>query len=214
MKIFLICPVRKAGDETTKRIAAYVATCESEGHIVHWPARDTKQNGDPIGIRICTDNREAMFSSDEVHVWYDPESRGSCFDIGMANIFRSTTLRPVEIANPEDFLRAPHTPQWFLLIHITTRSTFELTHIRAKLPHDCMDFINMHSSPGDDGTVTLHTSPNDVGALCVYGTIFASMRDDKRRIVLDVAIAPTPDKSFDNLLLWLADYTKDGPRTI
>ena len=40
MEIFLICPVRKAGDAVNERIAAYVAELESGGDHVHWPKRD------------------------------------------------------------------------------------------------------------------------------------------------------------------------------
>jgi hypothetical protein len=85
MRIFLICPVRYAGEAHSRKIAEYVRQQENvEGNTVHWPARDTLQTGDPIGTRIIGDNFFAMSISQEVHVWYDITSQGSLFDLGMA----------------------------------------------------------------------------------------------------------------------------------
>lgn len=215
MKIFLICPVRKAGDAVNERIAAYVAAGEQRGDQFHWPKRDTKQDGDPIGIRICRDNREAMFAADEIRVWYDPESRGSCFDIGMAFLFRHLYQKPVRIANLNETLVAPASPQLSLLIGAAGKflddrsvSRFEQRY-KQYLPDDLWD----HATHRGD-TYILHTDPADTGALCMYGLIFASMRVKPARIVLNTPIEPTPEKSFNNLLLWLADETKDGPKTV
>jgi hypothetical protein len=83
VKIFLICPVRNVTPEETKAIQAYVADLEVKGHQVYWPARDTNQD-DPIGLRICKDNRMAILQADGVHVWWNPASTGSMFDLGMA----------------------------------------------------------------------------------------------------------------------------------
>lgn len=80
-KIFLICPVRQAGDELQERIAAYVALLESRGAKVHWPPRDTEQN-DPTGYGICATNFQGILDADEVHIWYVEESYGSKFDMG------------------------------------------------------------------------------------------------------------------------------------
>lgn len=100
--IFLICPVRNASPEATAKLRAYVDGLEKAGYRVHWPARDTRQD-DPVGMRICRDNARAMLASAEVHVWYDKESQGSVFDLGMC--FMAIELgfdRRVVIANPED----------------------------------------------------------------------------------------------------------------
>jgi len=97
MRIFLICPVRYASPEQTEMIAKYVAFQEKvEGNTVHWPARDTLQTQDTL--KICEDNRFAMEHSDEVHIWYDYESQGSVFDIGMAFVYK----KPVLIVNRGD----------------------------------------------------------------------------------------------------------------
>src|SRR5208337_4579267 len=94
MKIFLICPVRNATPEETKAIQDYVADLEVKGHQVYWPARDTDQV-DSIGLRICKDNRKAIKEADVIHVWWNPNSTGSLFDLGMA--FMSD--KPIAVVN-------------------------------------------------------------------------------------------------------------------
>lgn len=87
MKIFLICPVREMTDDERSVIEGYVERMEKAGHSVHWPPRNTDQN-DPIGLRICEDNRKAIEEADEVHVWWNGKSQGSFFDLGMAFALR------------------------------------------------------------------------------------------------------------------------------
>lgn len=83
MKIFLISPVRNVTKEERKEIEKYVVKLEAQGHSVHWPERDTDQN-DPVGLRICRDNRKAMEGADEIHIWWNKKSEGSLFDFGIA----------------------------------------------------------------------------------------------------------------------------------
>jgi len=215
LEIFLICPVRKAGDAVNERIAAYVAELESGGDHVHWPKRDTKQDGDPVGIRICRDNREAMFVGDEVHVWYDLESRGSCLDIGMATVFDRTHPGQVVIANRDDFLAAPASPQFSLLLSLVAHafSRPALMSMKNRWEECPPESLSRHVTLSGD-IYTFHTPPNDTGALCMYGMVFALMRSKPRKVVLDFSITPTPNKSFDNVLLWLAEETKNGPCTV
>ena len=82
-KIFLICPVRDADLKTKAILETYVRRVKRLGHKIYYPAWDTNQK-DHIGLRICTDNREAIRSSDEIHLFFDPTSKGSLFDMGMA----------------------------------------------------------------------------------------------------------------------------------
>ena len=101
--IFLISPVRKVPSrEVEWAIAAYVTAREREGYIVHWPKRDTDQK-DPVGLRICSDNRAAIARADEVHIWWDKDSEGSKFDIGMLfmALYTCGPGKKVVIANPE-----------------------------------------------------------------------------------------------------------------
>jgi nucleoside 2-deoxyribosyltransferase len=70
-------------DEEKLAIEHHVAELESRGVKVHWPPRDTPQD-DPVGYNICCTNRDAIKDADEVHVFWNPTSRGSAFDFGMA----------------------------------------------------------------------------------------------------------------------------------
>lgn len=95
--IFLICPVRNITDSQKAKIADYVYKLESNGSTVYWPYRDTDQN-DPIGDRICTDNKEAIKKAQEIHIWWSETSTGTLFDLGIAWAMD----KPLVIANPED----------------------------------------------------------------------------------------------------------------
>ena len=63
MRSFLICPVRNVSAEDTAEI---VMELERQGWSVHWPHRDTDQT-DPVGLRICQDNRAAIEAADVIH---------------------------------------------------------------------------------------------------------------------------------------------------
>lgn len=101
MGIYLICPVRKkkkgwirrfleyirvlADEENNeqKAIKEWVEMMENHGCPVHWPPRDTNQN-DPIGLLICEDHAEEILENEITMIWWDEESKGSHFDLGMA----------------------------------------------------------------------------------------------------------------------------------
>lgn len=100
-KIFLICPVRNITEEERERMKQYIKNIEKQGHKVHWPPRDTNQD-DPIGLRICTDNAEAIIEADEIHVWWNPDSKGSLFDLGMAFILDVLHGKKIILANPDE----------------------------------------------------------------------------------------------------------------
>ena len=97
--IFLICPVRGLTEEKKEQIGKLVSDLEAKGKTVYWPPRDTDQN-DPVGLRICGDNRRAIKRSKEVLVWYDENSTGSKFDLGIT--FGS--YKKVSLANPGDVI--------------------------------------------------------------------------------------------------------------
>ena len=82
MKIFIICPVRNASQEVKDKLEMYVNLLENQGHTVHLPHRDTKQ--DARGIEICTENARAIGDSDEVHIFYTNASTGTHFDMGVS----------------------------------------------------------------------------------------------------------------------------------
>jgi len=82
MKIFIICPVRLADEETKEKLEDYTSVLESYGHEVHLPHRDTYQGG--TGTEICTQNMNAIKEADEVHIFYAANSTGIHFDMGVA----------------------------------------------------------------------------------------------------------------------------------
>lgn len=81
-RIFIICTVRGASDEYKKKLEDYVAQKEAEGWNVHLPHRDTDQNAS--GWEICSQNARAIMLADEVHIFYNPDSQGTHFDMGVA----------------------------------------------------------------------------------------------------------------------------------
>lgn len=80
--VFVICSVRGATEEYKLKLEEYVAELESLDYIVHLPHRDTNQN--VSGVEICSQNRDAIKISDEVHIFYSSSSQGTHFDMGMA----------------------------------------------------------------------------------------------------------------------------------
>lgn len=95
--IFLICPVRNATESQKQRMEQYIKDLELAGAKVHYPARDTNQV-DETGFRICSDNCDAVHWSDEVHIFWDKNSTGSLFDLGVAFAYK----KPVKIVNIDE----------------------------------------------------------------------------------------------------------------
>lgn len=85
--IFLICPVRNATESQKKDMQDYINMMEANGYKIHYPERDTNQI-DSIGYRICTDNANAIGKSSAIHIYYDRNSTGSLFDLGVAYYFQ------------------------------------------------------------------------------------------------------------------------------
>lgn len=83
-KIFLICPVREADNNQKLWIENYVKEKEDEGYIVHAPHMHTRQIDLFGGYAICRQNAENLSSSSEVNIYYDKNSFGSVFDLGVA----------------------------------------------------------------------------------------------------------------------------------
>lgn len=108
--IYLICPVRNISDEVKKKLDEYVCGLEYNEEVkVHYPPRDVDQN-DPIGYTICLNHSIAMSCADEVHIWYDPNSIGSIFDLGMT-FYKSIICCPslkVVLINPDNCSKTPH----------------------------------------------------------------------------------------------------------
>ena len=82
MKIFIICSVRGADEAYREKLEIYVDKLEDEGHIVHLPHRNTNQKA--TGLAICTQNMHAIKDADEIHIFYNPNSKGTHFDMGVS----------------------------------------------------------------------------------------------------------------------------------
>lgn len=110
LRIFVICPVRNVPEETNKKISAYIAKLEAEGNEVYWPYRDNPyQKTDKIGTAICEYNLKKMLWADEVRIWYDKNSTGSVFDIGMFLMFTYICgFKKFDIINREDIAPTPN----------------------------------------------------------------------------------------------------------
>jgi len=99
MKIFIIMAVRNAPDELIAIVEAYLAKLERDGHEVHYPPRDADQS-DPIGNRICETHRRKMWECDRVDIFWDSQSFGSHFDLGMAYM-AGKPLKLIHIVRPD-----------------------------------------------------------------------------------------------------------------
>ena len=100
--VYLICPVRNASDEDRASLNRYVEGLEADGVTVHYPPRDVDQSDDGIGLELNATHRQAMLACKEVHVFWDPNSKGSHFDLGMAFMLSATREVPIVIARPVD----------------------------------------------------------------------------------------------------------------
>ena len=97
MKVYLICPVRNSSEEQRMHAQKYVAQLEKEGIVVHYPPRDSDQREDGIGLIVNESNRNAILSSDEIHVMWDSTSYGSHFDLGMVFMLRTMRDLPIKL---------------------------------------------------------------------------------------------------------------------
>ena len=94
-KLFLICPVSDASEETNERISNYKSIMASYGYDVHAPFFDTNQKDMFAGYAICRQNAEAIGKSKEVEILYDQKSNGSVFDLGVAYALH----KPIRVLN-------------------------------------------------------------------------------------------------------------------
>jgi hypothetical protein len=94
--IYLIHPVRNITENERKFFNNYVKGLEKKGLNVHYPIRDVDQD-DPTGMRICCEHREAAKEVEEAHIYLNPTSTGSVFDLGMVCYLD----KPIKIINSE-----------------------------------------------------------------------------------------------------------------
>jgi hypothetical protein len=81
MKIYIICPVRNQSQQQGLDIENYVRELEKI-HEVFYPKRDAPQRSE-TGFEIVETELRAIEEADEIHVFWDVNSKGSHFDLGM-----------------------------------------------------------------------------------------------------------------------------------
>ncbi|MEI7558451.1 MAG: hypothetical protein WCJ45_06765 [bacterium] len=79
--VFIICSVRKADAATQKMLVAYKQKLESQRCKVHLPHLDTNQYAS--GYEICLQNTAESMAALQTYIFYDRESEGVHFDIGV-----------------------------------------------------------------------------------------------------------------------------------
>lgn len=94
--IYIVCSVRGMDDEYRKKLELYVSELESNGHKVYLPHRDTPQ--EKTVFTICKINGNAIINADEIHLFYNPKSQGTHFDLGIAFI----SEKPIKIIEMDD----------------------------------------------------------------------------------------------------------------
>jgi len=91
--------VRNASAAVTREIRAYAEYHRGLGHHVHFPPDDAPQE-DPTGEAICRTHLAAMQKANEIHVFWDIDSKGSHFDLGMAYALGKDII-PVACMKPD-----------------------------------------------------------------------------------------------------------------
>ena len=102
-RVFIICPVRNITNEEYKYLQNYISNLEAKGYKVHYPPRDTNQD-DPIGLKICLENKAGIKNADEVHIYWNSNSSGSGFDFGMTFMLE----KPIKLINKDKIPKTPH----------------------------------------------------------------------------------------------------------
>lgn len=70
--------------EQEKEIELHMKEMLDSGYKIHVPHLHTVQKDLFGGYAICYENASAIASSSAVHIYYDKQSRGSMFDLGVA----------------------------------------------------------------------------------------------------------------------------------
>jgi hypothetical protein len=82
--VYIICPVRNITPAVKQVLDTYVNVLRNLGKVVHYPLDPDSCNQSLDERTICDIHRKAMAKADEVHLWWDPNSKGSLVDFGMA----------------------------------------------------------------------------------------------------------------------------------
>jgi len=196
MRDFIICPVRESTEAEKAFVADYVSRLESAGCLVHNPPRDTKQDGDPIGLRICADNREAVRNSKTVRLYFNPTSQGTYFDLGMTFMAN----KPLFVINPEILANNLNEPMSKFLFEYSSNTDKGLLPKRLS---SSGDFFRLQDKIYFSKSITYEWKENNKDFLFNFGMAFMAGKP----IILsnrdDVESKRTTHKSFQNVLLEL-----------
>ena len=98
-KIFIICKVREDSVDYISKLQKYTKKLERKGHQIHLPHRDTYQKGSSLEINL--QNFSAIYSADEVHIFYNSKSQGTHFDLGVSfALKKKIVIVENEVYNP------------------------------------------------------------------------------------------------------------------
>lgn len=194
-RIFIICPVRGITAEEDKFLLGYVSQLKSSGYNVHYPKNDTNQH-DSIGLNICSQNKEAIRNADEIHIYYNPTSTGSVFDVGMAFM----ADKPVIIINQDYFEKNKQDNFTQFLIEYSNKIS------------PCSEFYKKMLKRKEEiknaSVIRYKWEGISKEALFDAGMIFMA---EKPLVLInreDVDAQKTPHKSFQNVLLALDEKYK------
>jgi len=196
MRDFIICPVRESTEAEKSFVADYVSRLESAGCLVHNPPRDTKQDGDPIGLRICSDNREAVRNSKTVRLYFNPTSQGTYFDLGMTFM----AYKPLFVINPEVLANNLDEPMSRFLFEYASNTDKGL--LNPKLS-SINNFSTLQDIIDFSESVTYDWKSNNKDFLFNFGMAFMSGKPIILKNREYVETQRTTHKSFQNVLLEL-----------
>jgi len=193
---FIICPVRESTEAEKLFVTNYVSRLEKAGCLIHNPSRDTKQDDDPIGLRICSDNREAVRNSKTVRLYFNPTSQGTYFDLGMTFMEN----KPLFVINQETLaenLNEPMSRFLFEYAFNTDKGLIDSNRSCINNFSKLQDIIDLSSS------ITYDWEGNDKNFLFNFGMAFMAGKPITLSNREYVETKRTPHKSFQNCLLEL-----------
>ena len=189
-KVFLICPVRDATKKEKESLNRYVTELESKGYGVHYPEKNTVQNY-LFGFNICSQNRTAIERADEVHIYFNPTSAGSFFDIGMAFM----AGKSIHIINKNDFDQEKSDEiTLFLLKYSDNTSINKQSKFYEKM-------LKRKEKVKESKLVKYELKEKTIDFLFDFGMAFMAKKDIK--LINRKDVKSTYHKSFENVLLVL-----------
>jgi hypothetical protein len=220
-RIFMISPLWKVSESLRDKIGECVARLESMGHVVFWPLRDGLKEDVSGGIARALVDREEMCRADEIHVWYDNMSSGSCFDVGMAwamkykSEVRKEDPRKIVLVNREAFIDGLDTHFRHFVARLTETDPQTVRHVPNSISDDLEQVFRFPGFVLANQLVVLHFDQQESTHLMRLGIIFALMKEHpiELRAGLPMVAKRTLKCRFDNVFLDLLDHTKNATRT-